>query len=136
MRALKGSGWIPQPQSVDVWYTVAQNSYFNINRKRAPFVMKPETAIIILGDWIGKRDGYVSTNRRSLRTGWIWRHKGSNIGVEGSFFLNLVCHLFRMQRTSLVRYVSSQFRTINAHFIIIGGNLGRLKRRGRSLERS
>ena len=53
---------IPQPQSVDVWYTVAQNSYFNINRKRAPFVMKPETAIITLGDWIGKRDGYVSTN--------------------------------------------------------------------------
>ena len=62
MRARKGSGWIPQPQSVDVWYTVAQNSYFNINRKRAPFVMKPETAIITLGDWIGKRDGYVSTN--------------------------------------------------------------------------
>ena len=52
------------------------------------------------------------------------------------FFFNLVCHLFRMQRTSLVRYVSSQFRTINAHFIIIRGNLGRLKRRGRSLERS
>ena len=51
-----------QPQSVDVWYTVAQNSYFNINRKRTPFVMKPETAIITLGDWIGKRDGYVLTN--------------------------------------------------------------------------
>ena len=56
MRASKGSGWIPQPQSVGVWYIVAQNSYFNINQKCAPFVVKPETAIMTLGDWIGNRD--------------------------------------------------------------------------------
>ena len=30
--------------------------YFNINRKCAPFVMKPETTIMALGDWIGNRD--------------------------------------------------------------------------------
>ena len=47
---VKGSGWILQPQSVGVWYTLAQNFYFNINRKCAPFVMKPETTIMTLGD--------------------------------------------------------------------------------------
>ena len=58
-----------------------------------------------------------------MRTGWIWRHKGSYIGVAEIIFLQ-----FSVSPLSNVKDVFStlcylhSFRTINAHFIIIRGN--------------
>ena len=58
-----------------------------------------------------------------MRTGWIWRHKGSYIGVAEIIFFQ-----FSASSPSIAKDVFStlcylhSFRTVNAHFIIIRGN--------------
>ena len=57
-----------------------------------------------------------------MRTGWIWRHKGSYIGVEEIILQFSVSSPSNAKDVfSTLCYLHS-FRTINVHFIIIRGN--------------